>query len=207
MKTCTKCKIRLPDDAFYERADRPGRSHSWCTDCMKALRVSRNPQIATAQAVRRMVSVLGGGTKCSEEGCDRGVISRGLCNVHYQRMYVLEKPDAQRASKLKSMYGITRDQYQQLLDEQNGVCAICKKSETRVHRGKVCELSVDHDENTGAVRGLLCFMCNLGIGCFYHEPGLLECAITYLQGGPRFDLMSEASRMKLIEILSSKEDK
>ncbi len=56
-------------------------------------------------------------------------------------------------------YGITIDRYNEVFDKQNGVCAICKKPTKK-------KLFVDHDHQTGKVRGLLCSGCNMGIG-FY----------------------------------------
>lgn len=62
----------------------------------------------------------------------------------------------QRNRSLVKNYGITVDQYNELLFKQNGVCAICKGIDK--HR-----LAVDHDHTTGEVRGLLCIRCNLGM--------------------------------------------
>jgi hypothetical protein len=77
-------------------------------------------------------------------------------------------------------YGISAEQYQELFNAQNGVCAICGNPETRIHKGVVARLSVDHDHITGTVRGLLCQPCNLGLGGFKDEIELLSNAIDYL---------------------------
>ena len=67
-----------------------------------------------------------------------------------------------RERQLKSRYGITVDQYNQLLEKQDGHCALCpattgwKKFDRPLH--------VDHDHITGKVRGLLCSRCNLVVG-------------------------------------------
>jgi len=86
-----------------------------------------------------------------------------------------------RKSWLKNTYGITPEQYDILLESQSGVCAICGKPETRVLKGKVCELAVDHDHVTGRVRGLLCVKCNLGIGSFNDSRKLFARAAAYLK--------------------------
>lgn len=57
-------------------------------------------------------------------------------------------------------YGITPEQYAELFRKQNGMCAICHQPP----RGKMKSLSVDHDHNTGKVRGLLCITCNRAVG-------------------------------------------
>lgn len=85
-------------------------------------------------------------------------------------------------SQLKAMYGITLDQYEQMLSDQHGVCAICRQAETaKHHNGVVKKLSVDHCHDTGAVRGLLCHSCNTGIGSFGHDGLLLKSATEYLE--------------------------
>jgi hypothetical protein len=84
-----------------------------------------------------------------------------------------------RRSLLKHRYGITTDDYDTMLVEQNGVCAICKVN-TAGGRGSESKLAVDHDHTTGKVRGLLCGMCNQGIGMFKDDVFLLEKAINYL---------------------------
>src|SRR5882672_12930961 len=61
-----------------------------------------------------------------------------------------------RAYRLLSKYGITEEQYAELLRKQRGCCAVCGRHES-VFRKK---LSIDHDHNSGFIRGLLCINCN-----------------------------------------------
>lgn len=63
-------------------------------------------------------------------------------------------PEYRRNSALRSRYGITTEQYDEMLAEQAGVCAICGNPP------KKRRLYVDHDHDTGRVRGLLCAHCN-----------------------------------------------
>lgn len=79
------------------------------------------------------------------------------------------------------MYGITVDDYNALLEEQGEVCAICRRPEHVVSRGKLKPLSVDHDHATGRVRGILCHECNVGLGKFGDVPELLRVAADYLE--------------------------
>lgn len=65
---------------------------------------------------------------------------------------------------------------------QDGRCAICREEETATARGRVRSLAVDHDHETGAVRGLLCSRCNTALGLFRDNPALLLEAIAYLGG-------------------------
>lgn len=78
-------------------------------------------------------------------------------------------------------YGITNEQYGEMLSAQNGTCKICKKPETLRDRRGIRSLAVDHDHCTGMVRGLLCARCNRGVGSFRDEPTLLESAALYLR--------------------------
>lgn len=80
--------------------------------------------------------------------------------------------------RLKSLYGITIEEYDRLLSLQNHVCGICGKRETT----KDGYLHVDHCHRTGKVRGLLCGMCNIGIGLLGESVETLERAIRYLKG-------------------------
>jgi hypothetical protein len=78
---------------------------------------------------------------------------------------------------LKTNYGITKEQYELLLKEQNNACAICLKPSSSFQRA----LSVDHDHKTGQIRGLLCITCNLGLGCFNDDRKLFTNALIYLR--------------------------
>jgi len=83
---------------------------------------------------------------------------------------------------LMSKYGIAIGEYESLLAAQNGLCAICKKPETRQRNGTVYRLHVDHDHNTGAVRSLLCHHCNAGLGHFMEDPAIMRVALLYIEG-------------------------
>lgn len=72
-------------------------------------------------------------------------------------------------------YGITEDQYQQILELQNGVCAICLRHQ------RYKRLSIDHDHKTKRVRGLLCNWCNRALGKFVDSVVRLRRAAEYLE--------------------------
>ena len=78
-------------------------------------------------------------------------------------------------------YGIDQNRYDEILSSQNSVCAICLKPESKKHQnGNVTNLSIDHDHETGKVRGLLCSKCNFAIGHLDDSPYLCERAMKYL---------------------------
>lgn len=88
----------------------------------------------------------------------------------YQR-----NPDAFRASMLRSRFGLAVDQYNHMVKEQHNRCAICKKRPAPPKR-----LCVDHCHQTGRIRGLLCSLCNLGIGHMQDDPQIVRAALHYL---------------------------
>lgn len=83
-----------------------------------------------------------------------------------------------RWSKIKGKYGITREQWEAMLAEQGGRCAICRGTRPG-GRGGVW--AVDHDHATGVVRGLLCSLCNTGLGMFGDSTQRLSDALAYLR--------------------------
>jgi hypothetical protein len=69
--------------------------------------------------------------------------------------------------KLKRLYGITVEQYDELLAKQNGCCAVCGSGSSYSRNYKItkrAKFSVDHCHATGKIRGLLCTRCNRAIG-------------------------------------------
>jgi hypothetical protein len=78
-----------------------------------------------------------------------------------------------RAQKLKHRYGLSQEEYNARLASQNNACALCGQREDVLH--------VDHCHTSGAVRGLLCHHCNVGLGHFKDNTMLLTKAIQYLK--------------------------
>lgn len=99
----------------------------------------------------------------------------------YGQAHRAANPDLYREMELRKKFNIGVAEYDAMLAAQDGVCDICKKPEAVVIRGKVIFLSVDHDHDTGAVRGLLCSHCNHAIGKFGDDVELLSSAASYLR--------------------------
>lgn len=95
----------------------------------------------------------------------------------------IHNPVKLRAHKLKVRFNLTQGQYDKMFLVQGGVCAICKKPETRMDNTgeRVRALAVDHDHKTGIVRQLLCGSCNYIIGCAKDDADLLQSASEYLR--------------------------
>jgi hypothetical protein len=76
-------------------------------------------------------------------------------------------------------YGATLDDYDRLLMEQDGRCAICG-SDSPGSRKVSTRFAFDHDHATNRPRGLLCYLCNVGLGSFQDDITTLQNAIAYL---------------------------
>jgi hypothetical protein len=76
-----------------------------------------------------------------------------------------------------NMYGITRKDYDLLLENQDNKCKICELEFTTEN-----DVKIDHNHDTNEVRGLLCHSCNVALGHMKDNTELLERAINYLKG-------------------------
>lgn len=93
-------------------------------------------------------------------------------NVEYCRTRERGYARNNRNKKLIKRYGITIDQFEEMVTAVQGRCQICQL---------VRVLHVDHDHITGRVRGLLCGPCNRGLGCFQEDSQRLCAAMAYLE--------------------------
>ena len=82
-----------------------------------------------------------------------------------------------RQNHLKRQYGITEIEYNNMFAIQSGCCAICKTHQSDLKT----KLHVDHNHSTGKIRGLLCSMCNKGIGALKDSAEILLAAAKYLE--------------------------
>ena len=105
---------------------------------------------------------------------------KSLQKLTYQQQYREENRRTLSDKERQRRFGITPERYSELLKFQNGTCAICKQPETATRMGKVKALAVDHCHQSGAVRGLLCADCNMGIGKLKEDPLVFQSAIQYL---------------------------
>lgn len=93
--------------------------------------------------------------------------------------------DKKSDTRYRKKYGISLDQVQKLLAQQGGVCAICKCQPAKDNTITTLErFAVDHDHQTGVIRGILCNWCNLGLGHLDDSVDRLLSAIAYLQSIP-----------------------
>lgn len=117
-------------------------------------------------------------------------LSCRLCNKERNDRFNAENPSAVRNGYKKNFYlrsnntKISKEYYFELLENQKGLCAICKKNEDisiSAKNDKPKRLAIDHNHKTGKIRGLLCHKCNVSIGALNESIETLQAAIEYLK--------------------------
>lgn len=93
-----------------------------------------------------------------------------LKRVH---LYRTKNPRAVKNTKLKQAYGITLEQFEEMLAEQKNLCAICSKPFNKT-------ADVDHNHQTGEVRALLHSSCNTALGLVKEDVQVLHGMISYI---------------------------
>jgi len=105
-----------------------------------------------------------------------------MCQSNYNKTHY--KPAVARNRNLKHNHsGLTLEEYECMLFQQGGVCAICKQPETVIdpYTGKLKVLSVDHHHETGLIRELLCASCNHLLGWIEKDRNRVKMALKYLK--------------------------
>jgi hypothetical protein len=152
--TCVDCRVEFTYD------HRKGPTRQRCDTCTEARRL-----VTTAEKSRRW----------REANPQR---AREVWNKSNRKR--LADPEHLRWKREDAMlraYGITMPEFDALLEQQGGVCAICKGP--RSGPGK--RFHVDHCHNSSKVRGLLCGNCNTAIGLLADDPERAEAAAAYLR--------------------------
>lgn len=98
---------------------------------------------------------------------------------HYQDKYRNLPSHRERTKELALVrkYGISSEQYREILLKQGNKCAVCKLKQPEHSK----RFAVDHDHKSNKVRGLLCMNCNRAIGLMKDSPEILKSAINYLK--------------------------
>jgi Recombination endonuclease VII len=94
----------------------------------------------------------------------------------YLRSWRASNKEHRAAYHREYKFGLTQEQYDAMLVDQDFKCAVCRTDDPGLKRG----WSVDHCHATNKVRGLLCNSCNLGLGQFRDNPSIIASAISYL---------------------------
>jgi len=159
-KRCSKCRIVYPatPEYFYRRKHSKDELNSYCKRCNHESCLEYG-KTENGKAIKKKY-------QRSEKG------------KQAQRRYAATINGQQKRlnNNLRSKYGFTLKEYNKLFKQQNGQCVICGHYQSELSK----RLHVDHDHNTGEIRGLLCDNCNRGIGHLKNSPGILQNAIEYL---------------------------
>lgn len=117
--------------------------------------------------------------ECGTDITDRRRSAIYCSNACAQRARAVRTgPEARRKWRMTNKYGITPDDYDRMLSEQNQACAICKATDPGTVHGF---WHVDHCHDRGHVRGLLCNTCNLALGLMADDPARLRAAADYIE--------------------------
>lgn len=85
-------------------------------------------------------------------------------------------------SRRRIKYGLTNEDYEAMLAAQGGVCAICRRHQSRVGKKRRNEnLYVDHNHSNDKIRGLLCYACNCAIGMLMDDPSVIRVLLAYVE--------------------------
>lgn len=107
------------------------------------------------------------------------------CNNDKSKEWYAKNKDVKLASSLKwhykDKYGLTMEQRQKLFDEQEGKCAICSCDIHLDGSRNATQAVIDHCHSSGKIRGMLCNLCNQGLGHFKDNIEAIERAIKYLE--------------------------
>lgn len=106
--------------------------------------------------------------------------------VREYRKRMQEKDPLLNRTKALRRYGLTLEDYENILSAQGGVCAACGEPElVATYRGKPRPLAIDHDHATGHIRGLLCSSCNVALGYARECPKRLRALAVYIESSTK----------------------
>ena len=159
MKTCTKCGYPQDESAFSRSKANADGFYTQCKTCVK--------EYAQSDI----------GKSKNRENCRRWYKSHATTARKYERNYYHNNKDYYKNYYLKRKYDFTLEQYDFCIQIQGNRCAMCDSPEPGMGRKR---FSVDHDHQTGKVRGLLCGRCNLLLGHSKDDVTLLQKGIDYL---------------------------
>lgn len=115
--------------------------------------------------------------------CGGDLTPEELATARKRSIYICRSCSRERQVPFDlAKFGLTVEQYNELLRRQGNSCAICRSPFGHVSKtGKQARLAIDHDHRTGKVRGLLCNSCNRGLGYLGDSSDILRSALHYLE--------------------------
>jgi len=180
VKRCRKCGGDKPLSEFYRQKGRRDGYRNDCKACFSArskqwyLR-NREHAIAQVQAWQRANPERVKATRKAARSRRRPI---------------------DRDARLRRVFGLSSEQYEAMLAEQGGGCALCRRTPPP---GR--SLHVDHHHESGVVRGLLCFSCNAAMGQLREDKLLIADSIVYLARGRRALDCDRSSRESVVDLI------
>jgi hypothetical protein len=182
MKSCSKCSELLPLHEFWTDKSNKSGLKSSCIACCKTAwnaKPGRPPKgraeyvPPTEKFCNGCEQTLPASSFSVRHERAKGKALRARCKQCVGKAHDewrAKNPGASRVRNLKSKYGISEAEYMKMLDEQGGGCALCGSKESKWATSPW--LHVDHNHDTGEVRGLLCHLCNIVVGGIEKTPDM-----------------------------------
>ncbi|MES1975755.1 MAG: endonuclease VII domain-containing protein [Pseudomonadota bacterium] len=164
-KVCTGCRVPKSLDLFAKDNGKKDGRQSRCKDCQKDYREQHKE---TGNEYTRQ-------WRKAHPGYDAAQ------NLLYRQTNPGLRAQQDRRKRLKKKYNLTPEEFDALIAAQGGRCAICKTDTP----GGSGTWHVDHNHETGRVRGLLCVRCNPMLGLALDDPLILIAALEYLERADR----------------------
>jgi hypothetical protein len=204
MKKCSVCKKLRKSSSFHKSSRNNDGLDYWCKFCKKIRNKIYNSthkeKIAKRTKKYYLLHKEETLKQCKKYASEhkkeikqrqhrwykRNKKQHSRCNKQYYLKHKKRLLKLSRKQRLKSL-NLSINDYNLMIQEQNGVCAICKQTETlkKTNGTHARRLSVDHDHKSGKVRGLLCNRCNIILGKIEDNTFLLNTMIKYLQNNRR----------------------
>lgn len=163
-KTCTKCNEAKPLEEFAKSKQVKSGYGAWCKPCARKVKHESNERVRSADP--------------------EAWIQR---RREYVKVYRTKHPDRvkeqERRRNLRQYYGISIEQYDSMLEKQDGKCAGCEAQPSNKR------FAVDHDHECCAgrkscgecIRGLLCSRCNTALGLLNESPETIARLLAYME--------------------------
>ena len=167
MKHCSRCDTNKNEVEFYKSKNAKDGLQTWCKPC-----------VSETQKVARLADPNKGAEWSRKSYYKNHAENKERVRKATNKWNAANPEKAKRMkfeAKLKK-YKISEKQYDDMLNSQNGACAICAATPLDIREN----LSIDHCHLTGSFRGLLCRKCNLAIGLLKDRSELALSAAKYL---------------------------
>ena len=172
--TCRTCKEEKPVSEYHRKSSSSTGRASRCKPCERVVQAEyyqRNKEKIKARVSAWQI-----------ENADK----KRANDARYRASGKKQYDNNRQARRRKRVYGITEEQYAEMLERAGGVCEICGRVPSEVSSKGAC---VDHCHETGKVRGILCIPCNTGIGNLRDDPAVLRKALSYLENHSVHDVV------------------